>query len=347
MNSSVPWAAESFADAAQSIASTSSPGWYCRELATSDPLPRFALWALPKASPIRRRRGTSGKQRPAAGSALECEAAANGRPDRDDVELAGHPDEVDDPPLQELVHVHRRRRVLQGGDVLDLHDGLEVAERMTVELVPHDVQLVVAPGIAERRPDEEAVELRFGQRKRAFELDRVLRRQHDERLRQLAGDAVDRHLALGHRLEQGRLGLRHRAVDLVDENHVREDRSRPELEVAILLVPDREPRDVSRLEVRRALDSRRLGAGDRLCDRAREDGLRGSRHILEQDVALAGDGGEHELDLVALASNRELDVVEQAPGNLDGVFELLVCALGGRPDAAHRRSNTRSAFIAV
>src|SRR5919109_1181236 len=235
MNSSVPWAAESFADAAQSIASTSSPGWYCRELATSDPLPRFALWALPKASTIRRRRGTSGKlssvgalmaltvrqwydlavaaertlrprcrretarpevlqrrnstdlpdldqerrrkqdpvadhrkeqeldvlgehvvasgkQRPAAGSALQCEAAANGRPDRDDVELAGHPDEVDDPPLQELVHVHRRRRVLQGGDVLDLHDGLEVAERMTVELVPHDVQLVVAPGIAERRP---------------------------------------------------------------------------------------------------------------------------------------------------------------------------------------------------
>src|SRR5918992_4318908 len=61
MNSSVSCAAESFADAAQSIVSKSSPGWYGLELATSEPLPRLALCALPKASPISRRRGTSGK----------------------------------------------------------------------------------------------------------------------------------------------------------------------------------------------------------------------------------------------------------------------------------------------
>src|SRR5687768_12565658 len=61
MNSSVSWADDSFAEAAQSIASKSSPGWYGRELATSEPLPRLALCALPKASPISRRRGTSGK----------------------------------------------------------------------------------------------------------------------------------------------------------------------------------------------------------------------------------------------------------------------------------------------
>src|ERR687897_3840057 len=61
MNSSVPWAAESLADAAQSMASKASPGWYGRALAPSDPLPRLALCALPKASPISRRRGTSGK----------------------------------------------------------------------------------------------------------------------------------------------------------------------------------------------------------------------------------------------------------------------------------------------
>ena len=39
MNSSAPRASESFADAAQSILSMSSPGWYGREPATSEPEP--------------------------------------------------------------------------------------------------------------------------------------------------------------------------------------------------------------------------------------------------------------------------------------------------------------------
>ena len=46
---------------AQSIASTSSPAWYGRELATSEPGPRRALRSVPNARPISRRRGTSGK----------------------------------------------------------------------------------------------------------------------------------------------------------------------------------------------------------------------------------------------------------------------------------------------
>src|SRR5215210_5989899 len=61
MNSADSRAAESFADAAQSMLPMSSPGWYGLELATSDPRPRRALCMLPKASPIRRRCGTSGK----------------------------------------------------------------------------------------------------------------------------------------------------------------------------------------------------------------------------------------------------------------------------------------------
>ena len=79
----------------------------------------------------------------------------------------------------------------------------------------------------------------------------------EERVRQPPRDAVDRHLALGHRLEQRRLRLRHRAVDLVDEDDVREDRAGPELELARLLVEDREAGDVGRLQVGRALDPRR------------------------------------------------------------------------------------------
>src|SRR5918992_2430541 len=220
MNSSVSWAAESFAEAAQSIASTSSPGWYGRELATSDPLPRLALCALPKASPISGRRGTSGKlssvgpltvcewddlavpaercfgsrhrrhapraevvesllashladldeerrreedpvpedgqeqqlnvlgqdvvaareERPAAGGALQRETPADRRPDRDDVELAGDPNEVDDPALEQLVDVDRRGCVLELAHLLDGDNRVEVGERVPVELVADDVE---------------------------------------------------------------------------------------------------------------------------------------------------------------------------------------------------------------
>ena len=68
------------------------------------------------------------------------------------------------------------------------------------------------------------------------------------------GDAVDGDLLLGHRLEQGRLGLRHRAVDLVDEQDVREDRAGPEAELALALVVHRQPGDIRRLKVGGALD---------------------------------------------------------------------------------------------
>ena len=56
-------------------------------------------------------------------------------------------------------------------------------------------------------------------------LDQVLRREEKERVGQPPRLAVDRHLALRHRLEERGLGLWHRPVDLVDEHDVREDRS--------------------------------------------------------------------------------------------------------------------------
>ena len=136
-------------------------------------------------------------------------------------------------------------------------DRLEAAERVAAELLLDDPGLVLRIGIAERRLDEEAVELRLGQRERSLVLDRVLRRQHEERVVEPAGLAVDRHLLLGHRLEERGLRLRHRAVDLVDEDDVREDGPGAELEVALLLVEDREAGDVGRLQVRRALDAAR------------------------------------------------------------------------------------------
>ena len=113
---------------------------------------------------------------------------------------------------------------------------------MAAALVADDEQLLLGGRVAEPRLQEETVELRLGKREDTLELDRVLGREHEERRRQRVRRPVDGDLPLGHRLEQRRLRLRHRAVDLVDEHDVREHRAGAELEVAGLLVVDRRAR---------------------------------------------------------------------------------------------------------
>ena len=99
---------------------------------------------------------------------------------------------------------------------------------------PHDVELLLFLGIIDVRVEHEAVELGLGQRVGALVLDRVLRGQHEERLRELMPLAAGGDLVLLHRLQQGRLGFRRRAVDLVGQDHVAEDRAfeKPELAAA-------------------------------------------------------------------------------------------------------------------
>ena len=189
---------------------------------------------------------------------------------------------------------------------------------MAVQLILEHGDLRLEVRVPERRPQEEAVELRLRQRERSLVLDRVLGRDHEEGIRKRSRDAVARDLPLGHRLEERRLRLRDRAVDLVDEHDVREHRAGPELEVASALVEHREARDVGRLEIGRALDSPGARALDRLCERASEHGLRGSRDVFEQDVAAARESRDDEANLSRLAVDDGLDVSPQTVGGLVG-----------------------------
>ena len=88
-----------------------------------------------------------------------------------------------------------------------------------------DPPLLFRRRIVDHDVEHEAIELRLGQRIRAFLLDRVLRREHEQRPLEIEAHAADRDLILLHRLEQRRLRLRRRAVDLVGEDDVREDRA--------------------------------------------------------------------------------------------------------------------------
>ena len=98
------------------------------------------------------------------------------------------------------------------------------------------------------------------------------------------GDAADRHLALGHDLEQRRLHLGRRAVDLVGQHEVGEDRAELDVEGVLAGLVDAGADDVGGHEV-----GRELQAGERAADRAgqRLDGerLRDAGHTLEQAVA--------------------------------------------------------------
>ena len=131
----------------------------------------------------------------------------------------------------------------------------------------------------------------------------------------------DRHLPLLHRLEQRRLRLRRGAVDLVREEEVREDRARPELEVAVALVPDRRARHVRRHEVGRELDAGEAHAQN-LRERARGERLREARVVLEQDVSVREEAEPDELERLPLADDRLLDLVEHLGGELLDLCEL-------------------------
>ena len=96
----------------------------------------------------------------------------------------------------------------------------------------HHAALGRLVGIVDVDLQQEAVELRLGQRVGALLLDRVLGRQHVERLRQPMVLPGDRHHVLLHRLQQRRLGARAGAVDLVRHQQLAEHRARNEAEAA-------------------------------------------------------------------------------------------------------------------
>ena len=138
--------------------------------------------------------------------------------------------------------------------------------------------------VAEARGEKEAVHLAFHQRKRARLIDRVLGRQHEMRLGQRPGLAVDGDLALLHRLEQGRLASRRGPVQLVEEHHVGEDGARPEVPGVRRGREDRDTGDVGRQKVRVALDAGEASAyrdRDRLCEHRLAD----TRHVFDEEVS--------------------------------------------------------------
>jgi hypothetical protein len=146
--------------------------------------------------------------------------------------------------------------------------------------------------------DEEAVELRLRQRVGALHLQRILRRQHEERRVQLVADLGYRHRLLLHRLEQRRLRLGRGAVDLVGEQDIGENRPALELETllpALVFDDDVGADDVGGHEVGRELDAREREV-DGVGQRAHQHGFAQAGHALEERVAAGEERHHHALD---------------------------------------------------
>ena len=210
---------------------------------------------------------------------------------------------------ERAVDRHAIDLALQRDELRRIEDAGDVARRVGVA-VEEEAHLDLRRRVADADAHHEAIELRLGQRKGAGEVLRVLRRDDEERIRQRNRLSVERDLPLVHRLEQRRLRARARAVDLVGEEDVREDRPLAEDELALPLVVDAHAEDVAREQIARELHAPQFAA-DGLGERAGERRLADAGDVLDEQVAAGEQRDERELDRVLLSFERPLHRLSQ------------------------------------
>ena len=195
---------------------------------------------------------------------------------------------------------HRCSDPLQRSDVVGVEQPGGSGDR--ARRASHDLVLLRTTRVVDGDAHEEPVALRLGQRVHALGLDRVLRREHEERRRHFVRHAADRHLTLAHDLEQRGLHLRGRPVDLVGEDEVREHRAELDVERLGRWTVDAGADDVGRDEVGRELDARERAAED-LRQRRHGQRLAETGNAFEEAMAAGEQADEHPLEHALLADD--------------------------------------------
>ena len=120
--------------------------------------------------------------------------------------------------------------------MLELHDGCSVEHFLDFRFLvagdtTHDVNFLGAIRVFHDHIEEKTVKLCFGQGVGAFLLNRVLRRQHEERFVEFVVHTTGGYSLLLHCLKEGRLGLWWGPVNLIGKKKVGKNRTLHELEL--------------------------------------------------------------------------------------------------------------------
>jgi len=138
-----------------------------------------------------------------------------------------------------------------------------------------------------------------------------------------------------HGLEERRLRLGRRAVDFVGQHHVREDRSRLELEeraAVRVFLHDVRADDVGRHQVRRELNARELQVQD-VGERVHEAGLADAGNAFEEHMAAGQQRRDRARHDFLVADDALSDFVRD-PGEF---FAKLIDVLGDGRNSHHFR----------
>ncbi len=178
----------------------------------------------------------------------------------------------------------------------------------------HDIDLLLKRGIVEPQVQHEAVELRFGERIRAFLLNRVLRSEHKERRIERTGLPACGNVALLHGLKERRLRFGRGTVDLIRQNDVGEDGSLYELKVTLpvlRLLNDVGSRNIAGHQVGRKLDAAKRQV-QRARQRTHQQRFGESGHPYEQCVSACKEAGAHLCDDCVLSYDYAANFVVEA-----------------------------------
>ena len=169
-------------------------------------------------------------------------------------------------------------------------------------------------GIGDHELEHEAVDLRLGQRIRPLVLDRILRGQDQEQLGQREGAPADGHLLLLHRFQQRALHLRGRAIDLVGEQEVGEDRPLLHRELAGPLVVDHRADEIGGQQVRGELDPMEP-RGDGRGEGSDRERLGETGDALQKHVAVGEEADQQAFQHRPLAHDHPAELFHQLGGD--------------------------------
>ena len=212
--------------------------------------------------------------------------------------------QVGDVLHHEVADRHRENQFLNVQDAA-IADDLRQHGGLAAGRLAENLLLFAEARIVHVNVEHEAVELGLRQRVGALLLDGVLRGDDEEGVGQIVGRLAHGHLAFLHGLQQGGLGLGRRAVDLVGQDDVGEDRAVDEAELARAarsFVDNIGARDIRRHQVGGELDALELQVHNR-GQGPDHHRLGQARHADQQAMAADEDGRQHLVDNRQLADD--------------------------------------------